>query len=58
MGFILGLLIGGFLLYLMCYGIGILLGLIGGSLNLISEGNWIGIVILVAVIALIVKVVF
>lgn len=58
MGLILGLLIGGFFIYLALYGIGILLGLIGGSLGLISEGNWIGIVILIVVIALIVKVVF
>lgn len=58
MGLLIGILIGGFFLYLAAYGIGILLGLIGGSLSLISEGNWIGIVILVAVIALIVKVVF
>lgn len=58
MGLILGILIGGFFLYLAAYGLGILLGLIGGSLGLISEGNWIGIVILIAVIALIAKVVF
>ena len=58
MGFILGLLIGGFFIYLALYGIGILLGLIGGSLSLISEGNWIGIVILIAVVVLIAKVVF
>lgn len=58
MGLILGLIIGGFLIYLALYGIGILLGLIGGSLCLISKGNWIGIVILVAVVALILKVVF
>lgn len=58
MGFILGLIIGGFFIYLALYGIGTLLGLIGGSLYLISKGNWIGIVILVAVVALILKVVF
>ena len=58
MGLILGILIGGFFLYLAAYGLGILLGLIGGSLGLISEGNWIGIVILIGVIALIAKVVF
>ena len=58
MGLILGILIGGFLLYLMCYGIGIILGLIGGGIKLIGEGCWLGIVILIAVIALILKVVF
>ena len=58
MGLILGLIIGGFLIYLALYGIGILLWLVGGSLCLISKGNWIGIVILVAVVVLILKVVF
>ena len=58
MGLLIGILIGGFLLYLMAYGIGILLGAISGSLSLISEGNWIGIVILIAVVVLILKVVF
>ena len=58
MGLLICIIIGGFFIYLALYGIGILLGLIGGSLGLISEGNWIGIVILIAVIALILKVVF
>ena len=58
MGLILGILIGGFFIYLALYGLGILLGLIGGSVKMITEGCWLGIVILIAVIALILKVIF
>lgn len=58
MGLLICILIGGFLLYLAVYGLGIILALIGGSLCLISKGNWIGIVILIAVVALILKMVF
>ena len=58
MGLILGILIGGFFLYLAVYGLGIILGLLGGSVKLIGEGCWLGWIILIAVIALILKVVF
>ena len=58
MGLILGILIGGFFLYLAVYGLGIILGLIGGGIKLIGDGCWLGWVILIVVLFVIFKVVF